>query len=447
MHSLSSRSRSTQVAACGMPVAFLVAALATHAHAEAPNFAGCAQIAFSPECGHTLLTDSGGVVLIEDIGKFQVGDVVFATGTLQKDCDLGLPEFCDGLPCLVDATLGPCFKECGALVQGVECVLFQGQSGLYVLQNLGSFVVGDVVRVAGNLDPGCATFCLQGDGCVLNNSIASCELVMGCGILTFGPQGCTLFVPDGGDGSYVLADYGGFFLGDHVYVEGVVDPDVIGCFPVPIPFLVNSVIRPCEATFQACGTIVQPPFCGLALAADEGGLWLLDDTGGFGPGDRIFVDGVIVDPCFTLPECQVGGCVDVALVEPCGESFFSGCGLVVDSFACGLTLAADDGSGLYVLADFGGTDVGDRIFVEGFIDPDCRDGLGFCACILNDSVSPCIPVGDLNGDGLVNGADLGLLLGVWGTCAPLEIGCFGDLNFDGLINGADLGVLLANWTG
>jgi len=49
--------------------------------------------------------------------------------------------------------------------------------------------------------------------------------------------------------------------------------------------------------------------------------------------------------------------------------------------------------------------------------------------------------GDLNGDGMVNGADLGLLLGAWGTCA----GCAADLNGDGVVSGGDLGLLLGAW--
>jgi hypothetical protein len=50
--------------------------------------------------------------------------------------------------------------------------------------------------------------------------------------------------------------------------------------------------------------------------------------------------------------------------------------------------------------------------------------------------------GDLNGDGLVNGIDLGILLGAWGA-AP---GRAADLTQDGFVDGIDLGVLLANWT-
>lgn len=57
----------------------------------------------------------------------------------------------------------------------------------------------------------------------------------------------------------------------------------------------------------------------------------------------------------------------------------------------------------------------------------------------------CIPplVGDLDRNGVVNGADLGLLLAGWGVCG---VPCPGDLDGNGVINGADLGSLLANWS-
>lgn len=47
---------------------------------------------------------------------------------------------------------------------------------------------------------------------------------------------------------------------------------------------------------------------------------------------------------------------------------------------------------------------------------------------------------DLNGDGLVDGADLGLMLAAWGTADEVA-----DLNANGLVDGADLGLLLAAW--
>jgi hypothetical protein len=49
--------------------------------------------------------------------------------------------------------------------------------------------------------------------------------------------------------------------------------------------------------------------------------------------------------------------------------------------------------------------------------------------------------GDLNGDGLVNGADLTLLLAAWGACS----GCPADLNDDGQVDANDLANLLAAW--
>ena len=45
---------------------------------------------------------------------------------------------------------------------------------------------------------------------------------------------------------------------------------------------------------------------------------------------------------------------------------------------------------------------------------------------------------DMNGDGVTDGADLGVLLGSWGTAGA-------DFNADGVTDGADLGVLLGAW--
>lgn len=49
-------------------------------------------------------------------------------------------------------------------------------------------------------------------------------------------------------------------------------------------------------------------------------------------------------------------------------------------------------------------------------------------------------IGDLNDDGVINGADLTILLGAWGTSDPVA-----DLNDDGAVNGADLTILLGAW--
>jgi hypothetical protein len=49
---------------------------------------------------------------------------------------------------------------------------------------------------------------------------------------------------------------------------------------------------------------------------------------------------------------------------------------------------------------------------------------------------------DINDDGAVNGLDLTVLLGAWGTSTPLA-----DIDGSGLVDGLDLAQLLAAWTG
>jgi sialidase-1 len=62
----------------------------------------------------------------------------------------------------------------------------------------------------------------------------------------------------------------------------------------------------------------------------------------------------------------------------------------------------------------------------------------------NDVEKPCAVdecPADLNGDGYIDGADLGLILALWGVVDPP----IGDLNGDGIVAGGDLGLLLAAW--
>lgn len=54
---------------------------------------------------------------------------------------------------------------------------------------------------------------------------------------------------------------------------------------------------------------------------------------------------------------------------------------------------------------------------------------------------PAVVIGDLDGNGVVEGADLALLLGAWGTA-----GGPADLDDDGTVGGSDLAVLLGNWS-
>jgi len=51
-------------------------------------------------------------------------------------------------------------------------------------------------------------------------------------------------------------------------------------------------------------------------------------------------------------------------------------------------------------------------------------------------------IGDFDGNGIVNGGDLGILLALWG---PISCGSRYDLNNDCVIDGGDLGIFLADW--
>jgi hypothetical protein len=59
--------------------------------------------------------------------------------------------------------------------------------------------------------------------------------------------------------------------------------------------------------------------------------------------------------------------------------------------------------------------------------------------------SCCGCLADIDGDGNVNGADLGLLIAVWDTSGSAENGFCEDVDFDGDVDGADLGILLTAW--
>jgi hypothetical protein len=75
------------------------------------------------------------------------------------------------------------------------------------------------------------------------------------------------------------------------------------------------------------------------------------------------------------------------------------------------------------------------VFNEG--SSESEFGAAFSAAEELFSEPPC--PSDFNGDAIVDGADLGELLGSWG------VGTTHDLTGDGLVDGADLGLLLGDW--
>jgi hypothetical protein len=65
-------------------------------------------------------------------------------------------------------------------------------------------------------------------------------------------------------------------------------------------------------------------------------------------------------------------------------------------------------------------------------------------CDEGDDKNDCPRPADLNCDGVVDGADLLILLSNWGECAEPE-NCPGDITGDGVVDGADLLALLSDW--
>lgn len=103
-----------------------------------------------------------------------------------------------------------------------------------------------------------------------------------------------------------------------------------------------------------------------------------------------------------------------------------------------------DGTDLYDLNDFLPEDVEGFLFEARHIN----ENGDIAATMMVDGVFRAVvlaveaPVlGDLDGNGVVDGADLGLLLGAWDSSGP------GDLDGSGSVDGADLGLLLGAWTG
>jgi len=75
------------------------------------------------------------------------------------------------------------------------------------------------------------------------------------------------------------------------------------------------------------------------------------------------------------------------------------------------------------------------------VDPFCCVSAWDDFCV-SEAMLACVGglPGDLDGDGVVGGADLGLLLAAWGSADPDA-----DLDGSGTVDGSDLGLLLASW--
>jgi hypothetical protein len=108
--------------------------------------------------------------LLSDTGRVVARNVELVSAFAPLEFSAGF-----GLDALHIPARGTSVSLCGMLVQGVECVLFRADDGRrFVLSTTGSFRPGDRVRVEGEVRSDCATFCMEGDGCLDNTTIEAC---------------------------------------------------------------------------------------------------------------------------------------------------------------------------------------------------------------------------------------------------------------------------------
>ncbi len=147
-----------------------------------------------------------------------------------------------------------------------------------------------------------------------------------------------------------------------------------------------------------------------------------------------------MDDVIVFEDCTVTGAVGnnfgSALEHYQNNTSVRGVLRIVGSNISG-NVAGDGASGLRVLGDMDSCILAEGTSICGN-EPTNVEG----PYLIEGSVTVCDCHGDLTGDGVVNAADLGVLLSSWGLTGPSGVG---DTNHDGLVNAADVSILLSGW--
>jgi hypothetical protein len=276
------------------------------------TYAACGTLEPGPQgCSVFRPDGSGQTYFIENTEGPGPGERVFVSGELNLESGV-----CTGLtgPGIENNVIGLCFEGCGELGPGPQgCTVFRfvrRSEPFYYIQNVGEFGPGGFVFVRGILN-NASTLCLPPGGPGIEHNLIF-ECFIGCGTLADGPQGCPILIPDGDTNGLFIENVLEFETGDHVFVSGPINPHSQICGPFTAPAIEDNGISAC---FEGCGELVRGAECVL-FSADGGGLYTLDNHGGFEVGDRVFVRGALVVPCFT-PCLQGDGCVQLNEIEAC----------------------------------------------------------------------------------------------------------------------------------
>ncbi|MFM1832770.1 MAG: hypothetical protein RLZZ461_1086 [Planctomycetota bacterium] len=140
----------------------------------------------------------------------------------------------------------------------------------------------------------------------------------------------------------------------------------------------------------------------------------------------------------TLVDCRISGSAD------CNYPWFSGGSITVDG--CTLTGGVPEGFKCAPdPAELAGCrmSAGSTVSNSRFCNYEPAAIYGTWTDLGGNSFNPtACNLADINGDGVVNGADLAQILALWGTPC---LGCAVDINEDGQVDGADLALVLAGW--
>jgi hypothetical protein len=253
------------------------------------------------------------------------------------------------------------------------------------------------------------------------------------GLLDMRPDGCMQILTDSGR-ALLIENTGAFSDGDYVFVTGTLNESSSICPGETLPAIEANTI---QDAYAGCGQLFQGPNTCLVFEATEADSFFIENSGGFAPGDFVYVRGVVEensDVCAPfistgLRNNDIGDCFTF-----CGV-FLSddGEGCVTFEVAVNGEIVAVESTGVF--------NVGDRVLVRGALEAPTTLCDGSVARAVRANVVRDECPGDFNGDNRISAADLAFLLAEWGP-GPSEA----DITGDGVVDAADLGFLLGNWT-